>query len=185
MPSRPAQAPRPRLVGVSPRLPLGTAIGASLCPESAAAITVASAACSKGFDEGLSAPVLTHHTEPCTLPRHPRASGTRPPGVELRAPHTLCPTPAHAAGAATHDALEEVDHGVLVLGPAVLRLLGQRAVVRGPHRVVCVLEDRAQVLRPATSPPCPVLGRRLATPGPSSKQHRAGCCSSHRLGQDL
>lgn len=58
-------------------------------------------------------------------------------------PTPRAPPPAHAAAAATHNALEEVDHGVLVLGPAVLGLLGQRAVVRGPHRVVCVLEDRA------------------------------------------
>lgn len=42
----------------------------------------------------------------------------------------------------THKVFEEVDDGVLILGPAVLRLLGQGAVVGGPGGVVHVLKDR-------------------------------------------
>lgn len=38
-----------------------------------------------------------------------------------------------------HNVLEEVDHRVLVLRPAVLGLLGQGAVVGGSRCVVCIL----------------------------------------------
>lgn len=64
----------------------------------------------------------------------------------LRAPisssHASTPPP-HAD---THDVLEEVHYGIFVLGPAVLRLLGQGAIVGGSGRVVSILKDRGRRL---------------------------------------
>ena len=78
----------------------------------------------------------------CHLGTH---SGPRGLG-QGRAPLTplIPPLPPVAA---THDVLEEVHYGVFVLGPAVLRLRGQGAVVGGSGRVVSVLKDRARGLR--------------------------------------
>lgn len=61
----------------------------------------------------------------------------------------------------THDVLEEVHYGVFVLGPAVLRLLGQGAIVGGSGRMVSILRDRGRRLE----------GQRRSSRGPPAS-HR-------------
>lgn len=74
-----------------------------------------------------------------------------------------CPAPAPSTPSSTHDVFEEVDYRVLILGPAVLRLRGQGAVVGGSGCVVCVLKDR--VWTPQDRPR--LLSRPDAVPDPS------------------
>lgn len=78
-------------------------------------------------------------------------------GARPGTPHPSTPHP-HAD---THDVLEEVHYGVFVLGPAVLRLLGQGAIVGGSGCVVSILRDRGRRLE----------GQRRSSRGPPAS-HR-------------
>lgn len=71
---------------------------------------------------------LLGQKEPSGKYSHPSWTGT-------------CP-PMSTRTKGTHKVFEEVNDGVLILGPAVLRLLGQGAVVGGPGGVVRILKDR-------------------------------------------
>lgn len=86
---------------------------------------------------------------------HGRAPLTHPSPTPALHPSTPQP---HAD---THDVLEEVHYGVFVLGPAVLRLLGQGAIVGGSGRVVSILRDRGRRLE----------GQRRSSRGPP-ESHR-------------
>lgn len=53
----------------------------------------------------------------------------------------------------TYNVLEEVHYGVLILGPAVLRLLRQGAVVGSSRCVMSILKERAWGARVRSHPP--------------------------------
>lgn len=114
-------------------------------------------------------------------------------GAGPDAPHPSNQSPPTVA--ATHDVLEEVHYGVFILGPPVLRLLGQGAIVGGSGCVVSILKDRTRGLRAGWTLCClgklPLLlcgsgyfwrpdARKLLTSQDAARWVGSGRCCPHR-----
>lgn len=74
----------------------------------------------------------------------------------------------------TYNVLEEVHYGVLILGPAVLRLLRQGAVVGSSRCVMSILKERAWGAGSGPTLRSGLPGRPLSSPGNAPGFFRVG-----------